>query len=471
MKVTDQAPEAQQPGQLVPWRTVSHQPSSALMNLPLDVVKTIQHHLPAETAAYIGLTCRRGSCSLDSSGFGPPARAAAGAGAPAAWAIRYHRGAWDIWVTTNYQLGTCRRPDEWMWRCFVGSGSGGDDNRSGAGDAANCTTTRQQYLHGDHPPGAVIGRWDPARQFKTCIDETVFNPRILRRSVVDQVIDDGDLTSLLEQVSLGPGGDGESEDGHFRNEWSRRTLPFFVVHALREQSPHSTLGRVYRAAQAVSRIGRGGGSVTSDDEDEARTAQGDGGGLFSGREDDEGATADAGAGLRADVAIAVAWLGKTAYVQRLVAEEGLRFPHPLNEFGPNGGTDRGTGSVFPHPLRVAATQGSIQMTELVLSTLNEAPSSLPPGNGEEPESRTRDEYRDHAYGHVVLGTTPQHRRRAVLEWALALGDDDDDLFRHLLDKAKRSRAETDEGGGGGGGGGKEFRLVDHPESGGHRGLY
>ncbi|KAK8085826.1 hypothetical protein PG997_007097 [Apiospora hydei] len=106
------------------------------------------------------------------------------------------------------------------------------------------------------------------RQFKTCIDETLFQPRILHRLVVDQVINDGDLTRLLEQVSLGPGGDGESEHGRFRNEWGRQILPFFVAHALREQSPHSTLGRVHRAAQAVSRIDTGDGGVTGDDADE-----------------------------------------------------------------------------------------------------------------------------------------------------------------------------------------------------------
>ncbi|KAK8085827.1 hypothetical protein PG997_007098 [Apiospora hydei] len=315
MKVIDQVPETQQAGQLVPSKRISHQPSSAFTNLPLDVIMTIQDHLPAETGAYLGLTCRAAmeifkhqplerdlsdrfyycwdcarlhrysknwKLAFDQARVAlPPCQQrphsigawhfgfhhfqlvmneylyGKGRGLPtgilqsgqfglwSAWPtmavldgqvfikaryllilsgtwyrfhhqllemdqqrlrfcahldsrrlpelrlVREHRplersdatgycdtcltdyrfkldrcpfprqGAWDILVTTYHQLGPCRRPDEWMWRCFVGGG-GGDDNRSG-GDGANCTTTRQQYLHGDHPPGAVIGRWDPAR--------------------------------------------------------------------------------------------------------------------------------------------------------------------------------------------------------------------------------------------------------------------------------------------------------------------
>ncbi|KAK8044042.1 hypothetical protein PG993_004066 [Apiospora rasikravindrae] len=54
MDVIARTPE----GQLVPSKVASNQANSAFMNLPLDVIKTIQDHLPPETAAYLGLTCR-----------------------------------------------------------------------------------------------------------------------------------------------------------------------------------------------------------------------------------------------------------------------------------------------------------------------------------------------------------------------------------------------------------------------------
>ncbi|KAK8085825.1 hypothetical protein PG997_007096 [Apiospora hydei] len=198
--------------------------------------------------------------------------------------------------------------------------------------------------------------------------------------------------------------------------------------------------------------------------------QADGRGLLLGREKEEetASTADSDAGLRADIAIAAVWLGETAY------------------YGPGGGTDMG--SVFLHPLQAAAIQGDIQMIETVLGALNEGLSSL---DGEEP--RPREEYREHAYGHIVLGTALKQgggrhrahpwpdlfeRARSLVErhigrpFTYHLGialtgctvGGRVDLFRHLLHKAK-SRAEAE------GGDGKEFRLVDHPESGGPLGLY
>lgn len=191
------------------------------------------------------------------------------------------------------------------------------------------------------------------------MDDMIFQRRMIHRLVADGVIRDDELGSA---------------DGRLSQESIRYIHPYFAAHALRDESSQSTLGRIRRTAQVVCELDGGCGVVAASaaaGSEAIRScieallplAAKQGRGLLSARE--EPATDE---GLRADIQMAAVWLGKTAHVARLVAEESVRFCQLLeDEIASEAG--RATGSIFVHSVRAAAMQGNVEMLQVVLGAL------------------------------------------------------------------------------------------------------
>ncbi|KAK8084687.1 ankyrin [Apiospora hydei] len=141
--------------------------------------------------------------------------------------------------------------------------------------------------------------------------------------------------------------------------------------------PPWTLGRVRRAAQAICELD---GGATDDDalrrcvEDLVPLAAAQATDLLKvSREpvSDEG--------LQADIHIAAVWLGKTAYLKRLVAE-GVRFFQLKDEysFDEEQGYMAKSGTIFDPPIHAAAIRGNVEMIKIILGALKK-----PQGNDED----------------------------------------------------------------------------------------
>ncbi|KAK8115671.1 ankyrin repeat-containing domain protein [Apiospora sp. TS-2023a] len=266
------------------------------------------------------------------------------------------------------------------------------------------------------------------RQFKACLDDMIFTRSMFHRLVADGVINDDELTFSLEKAPLAPalapaaGVSVGNDDERPQREWIGYIYPYLIAHALREQSTQSTLGRLRRAAQAVAEMdgGGGGGSNSNSNsksnvyvensDDAVRScidallplAAAQVPGLLLAR---ELATTDEG--LRADVHRAAVWLGKTAYVAQLVAEEDVRFCQLMDDDD----VDSEGGSILAHPVQAAAIQGNVEMLQIVLGALR------PPRGTSE---RDREENLEYTWVKIFVEAM-QHRRREVLEWALDMG--------------------------------------------------
>ncbi|KAK7943116.1 uncharacterized protein PG986_012229 [Apiospora aurea] len=112
-------------------------------------------------------------------------------------------------------------------------------------------------------------------------------------------------------------------------------------------------------------------------------------------------------GLQTDVHIAAVWLGKPAYVERLVAE-GVRFLQPKDEdgFDNRGKYTNKSGSIFKHLIHAATIRGDVKMVKIILGALEK-----PQGNDEDKT------YATNVYWGMLRDTVIR-RRREVFEFLL-----------------------------------------------------
>ncbi|KAK8040266.1 hypothetical protein PG991_000054 [Apiospora marii] len=218
------------------------------------------------------------------------------------------------------------------------------------------------------------------QQFKTLVDETIFRYHIFHLLAQDDQDDDCSFNTYEKLSDYGGRSSYNLDDvplattveGRSQQDWLNYIYPYLSAHALQGPPTGSPLYRVHRVAQAICKLdGDSGTEAVGHYVRELipfAAAQASGmpshAGLFLG-----GGPEPTDEALEADVRSAAVWLGKAAYIERLVAE-GVRFCQPRDV------EDKDYDCMFDHPLVVAAIRGDIEMIKTILGALE------PPEEGE-----------------------------------------------------------------------------------------
>ncbi|KAK8115648.1 ankyrin repeat-containing domain protein [Apiospora sp. TS-2023a] len=286
-----------------------------------------------------------------------------------------------------------------------------------------------------------------AGRFKSLVDDTIFRHRMFHRLAWDSLTGDygafRQADCLLEQLesSCGPryyGGPphdvanvplATTAKGRSQLDWLHYIYAYLSAQvALQDPASRTPLGRIRRAAEAVCRLDGG-----SDNGSEAvrvciqelvplAAAQWERGPVSRTLLLDRGPVPTE-KNLQADVQTAAVWLGKTAYIKRLVAE-GVRFCQPARKDYHSFRVIKyeSISSVFEHPLRAAAMRGDIEMIQTILGALE--PIEVKEGmDGDDernfPVMFPEDEQQSRQYTYAILVRDGvKHGHREVVEFAL-----------------------------------------------------